>query len=269
MAEDTKAQQNQPVKETQESAMPAEEQQTADIPKAEGEQPVQAEQPQAEGEGELPEGVKERTTQEFEKLREKLRTERQRRMYLENAFDRFEPQQQQQAPPVYDPNTGLINEQALTNVQRQASVAEQRAARAEQSLREFKLQQEEREAFGAYPELNPLNKSHNKAFHRQVRAILTDAMLNPDDYDGRQLSFKEAADLAKRVNPQLLESAKKEGAKEAIENLTPKEQASLEATGTPARRRDVETDLDTLKKRSRKGDLGAIVERLKKVGGEG
>ena len=89
-------------------------------------------------------------------------------------------------------------------------------------------------------------------------------MVNPQDYNNKQLSYKEAADLAKGVSSKVIAEAEKVGATKAIEGLTPKEQASLEATGRSDRRTEV-SDLDTLKQNTRRGDLGSIVERLKGI----
>ena len=91
-------------------------------------------------------------------------------------------------------------------------------------------------------------------------------MLNPNDYNGKQLSFKEAAELAKKMSGVSVEAIKKEAIKETLEQLTPKEQASLEATGSSTRRTQVTGSVDELRQRTRKGDLDAIVERLKRAG---
>lgn len=255
-----------PVEEKQESPTPSEEQKA---PQVTEETPVPEKVEEAPKEPELPENVKERTSERFNELTAKLREERQRRLYLENIYQQIQQQPQtpvQQAPQLYDPNTGLLNEQALGELQRQVYDARNRAERAERQWQNWQLDQEERETYSVHPDLDPTTTKFNKTFHKQTRAILYDAMTHPEDYGGRQLSFKEAADLAKAINPKIVEKAKEEGAKQAMENLTTKEQASLEATGNPSRRTEVATDLDTLKRRSRKGDLSAIVERLKKIG---
>ena len=102
--------------------------------------------------------------------------------------------------------------------------------------------------------------------NKRNRAFALDSMIHPEDYSGKPLSFKEAADLAKSNLPaKKVEEVRKEAAKAAIEQLTPKEQASLEAVGSPDRRSQVEQPLEDLRFRSRKGDQDAIVERLKGI----
>ncbi len=88
-------------------------------PKQEETQVAEPEEPQ------LPEGVKERTSEEFDKLKAKLRDERSRRLYLENVYQQIQqPQQRVEVPPqLYDPATGLLNEKAFTDLQAQTQDA--------------------------------------------------------------------------------------------------------------------------------------------------
>ena len=226
-----------------------------------------------QGESSLPDEASERTRQNFERMREKastfeqeLKAERGRREYLESVFNSINQPKQVEAPtPIYDPETGLLNEKVLTDVQRRTTEAEQRAQRAEAAVQGYLRQQEESEAFTAHPELKPDSKDFNKTLHNLTRSILTDSLLNPHEYNGKQLSFKEAADLAKNVSKPVIEQARQDGAKQALEQLTPKEQAALEATGTPTRRAEVNSNLADLQRGTRKGDDGSILERLKGV----
>ncbi len=225
-----------------------------------------------QGESSLPEDASERTRQNFEKMREKasafeqeLKAERQRREYLEGVFNSINQPKQEAQPPIYDPETGLLNEKVLTDVQRRTTEAENRANRAEAAVQGYLKQQEETEAFTAHPELKPDSKQFDKTLHNLTRSILTDSMLNPQEYGGKQLSFKEAADFAKNVSKPVIEQARQDGAKQALEQLTPKEQAALEATGTPARRSEVNSSLPDLQRGTRKGDVNSVIERLKGV----
>lgn len=272
MADDIQGQ-TDPVKATQDSAMPTEEQKTPTLEEVDSGAAPQEVSPTTEATEGLPDDASERTKKEFEKLRDELRTERSRRIETERMFGQTTPatpQQfipnQQQVTQVYDPQTGLLNEQALTDIQLKAMQAEQRATKAEQAIANFQIEQQTREAYVAHPELNPSNKDFDKDLNNRVRAFALDSMIHPEDYGNKQLTFKEAADFAKQtLSPKVVEQAKKEAAQEAIEQLTPKEQASLEAVGSPDRRQQVEQPLDQLRYRSRKGDLDAIVERLKGI----
>ena len=264
MAEDTQQAQKEPVSETQDAPMPSAEQKTSDD-QIQGEgADIQESSQETDADTSREAKIAAHNAQEFERLRDQLRDERVRREMLEASFQSMQPKAEVAQPaPIYDPDTGLLNEQVFTDVQRRSIEAEQRANKAEAAIQSLRLEQEERETFTVHPELNPNDQSFNKDLHIATRRILLDSQLNPNDYGGRQLSFKQAADLAKGVtnDPKIIEKAKKEGAQEALEQLTPKEQASLEATGSVGVRGSG-VPMEDLQRRSRKGDLDAIVQRL-------
>jgi hypothetical protein len=273
MTDDTQRQKEEPVEVTQEATMPIAEQKVPEIEQVDKEaaQETEVTSPTETNEG-LPEDASERTKKEFEKLREDLRSERAKRIETERMFGQPQastPQffpNNQQFTQVYDPNTGLLNEQALTDIQQKAFQAEQRAVKAEQAIANFQIEQQSREAYTAHPELDPKSRDFDEDLNKRTRAFALDSMIHPEDYSGKQLTFKEAADFAKQsLSPKTVEQAKKVAAQEAIEQLTPKEQASLEAVGSPDRRQQIESPLEDLKFRSRKGDVDAIVERLKGI----
>lgn len=247
---------------TQDEPMPSSEQKT---PESDSPQDVetssQVPSGQVNEEG-LPSDSKERTQREFEKLRNQLREERERREYAESVFTSLQTKREPDIVPVLDPETGYVNETALTDIQRRAIKAEERAQNAENAVQKYFKEQEDREVYRAYPQLNPDSDKLDKSLHVETRKVMLDSMLNPQDYGNRQLSFKEAADLASGKLTGTLDEAKKLGAKEALESLGPKEQASLEATGSPDRRNDALTTQSDLAYKSRKGDVDAITERL-------
>lgn len=249
MADDTKPVDEKVVIES--SSTPAEEKQEA----PEEETPKEG----------LVEDASDRTRHEFEKVQGQLREERQRRETLENAFKAMQPQQPEVVPePLYDPSTGILNEEVLTDVQRRAYEAEKRALAAEKSIQGYMQEVEARDAYAAYPEANPNAKEFNPELKKRASAILLHSMVNPQEYDGKQLSLKEAYDYIKSSQGSDVEKVKAEAAKEAVEKLTPKEQASLEAVGSPARR-SVGEDLEELRYRTRKGDNLAIIERVRRI----
>jgi hypothetical protein len=273
MTDDTQKAKEEPVEVTQEAPMPSADQKVPEVAEVDGGAAQETEvTPATETNEGLPENASERTRKEFEKLREDLRSERAKRIETERMFG--QPQQttpqffpnNQQLTQVYDPNTGLLNEEALTDIQQKAFQAEQRANKAEQAIANFQIEQQSREAYTAHPELDPKSRDFDEDLNKRTRAFALDSMIHPEDYSGKQLSFKEAADFAKSsLAPKKVEEAKKVAAQEAIEQLTPKEQASLEAVGSPDRRSQVEQPLEDLRFRSRKGDQDAIVERLKGI----
>jgi len=262
MADDKQAQ--PPVTETPTSPMPSEEQKTTT-----GVVSPEAASTTRESEGQetptgLPDDVKERTQREFEKLQTQLREERARREYAEAVYQSMTPKQTEAQTPIYDPDTGLIDTDQLTDLQRRTNEAERRAGEAEEAIKRYTADQENRQVFTKYPELDPSGKAHDKKLHVETRRIMLDSMVNPDDY-GKQLSFMEAADLAKQ-SPADPESAKRQGAQEALEQLESKEQASLGVQGSSARREALANDdLASLQARTRSGDKQAIIERVRRL----
>ncbi len=248
------------VTDTQPSPMPSEEQKTPETQEIQQDASQEGSVETKSEEG-LPEEVKDRTKKEFEKLQRQLREERSARERLESQFQSLQPKEPV-LPPVYDPNTGLLDEEALSQRDRLTQEALQRAARAEEAVSNYEKVQEEREMFSAYPELDPNMDKFDEELSHQVAAIKLHSMVSPEAYGGKQLSGKEAADFLAKRGQKALEAVKQQGAKEAIEQLSPKEQAALEATGSSGRRTQV-SNLDDLRKRSRKGDTDAIIERLK------
>jgi len=102
-----------------------------------------------------------------------------------------------------DPQSG---EKFIDDKKLQARIQElnEKASNAEQAVQKYIQASEDREidrqnevAFKAYPELNPTSETHNKKFHNQTRALIYDSLINPQDYGGKPLSFKAAADFVK------------------------------------------------------------------------
>lgn len=254
MAEDTKKAQDTPVTPTQEPELPTGEQQTAEV------------EPERETSEGLPEEASERTKREFDKLTgsnkelaDQLKEERVRREYYESLFNSMK-QDVPAEQPIVDPETGLLSEQVLTDIQKKAQEASQRAERAEKAIQEIERTQENRAVYGAFPELDPDGKSFNKDLHVLTSSLALRSMVSPEDFGGKQLSFMEAAQKAK----EMLRSKVTE--QETIESLEPKEQGSLEASGSSARRQP--DDYDDLRRRSRTpGDSGkeARIKRFERL----
>jgi len=270
MADNNNQAQNNPVEVTQDAAMPTVEQKVPMPSQTDNGGAQQEVTPQlAQGSG-LPNEVSERTKREFDKLQEQLRAEREERIRLQGVWNTVAPQTPQQTKPLYDPTTGLLDESVFTDVQRRASEAEARAKQAEARVQQYEQNQirskdelELQEAVVAHPELDSTGKQFDKRLHNQVRAILQDSLLHPEDYGPKTLTYKQAADLAKGIDQKKLDEARQDGTNQALEQLSPKEQASLEATGSPARRAEVNSPLPDLRARTRKGDIDSIVQRMR------
>lgn len=255
---------NTPVKETPEAPMPDAEQKTPDSTEENAAPKGETDLQEKKG---LPDESSERTKREFEKLRTQLREEKSRRQYLETTFKTLENQKKEPEVPIYDPATGLLNEQALEDTRKRSMEAEKRALKAEERSMEVSRNVELNEVYTKHPEVDPRDKkTYNEDLDNLASGLLYHSSVSPDRY-GKQLTPLEAVEKAKQLlfgSKKDVEKAKEEGAKEAIEGLTPKEQAALEATGSPSRRSET-IDTGELQRRTRKGDMDAIMERLNRL----
>lgn len=206
---------------------------------------------------ELPEEVSRRTREQFNKLRDQL-------AYYKNR-EKDTMSTTGVTTPLYDLDTGLINPLGLDSLSQTARLAEERAIQAESKLNRYLDSIQEKEAYTEFPELDPGSRSFNKELHKAVRGYITDSMVNPMDYGGRELTMVEAARVLTGLGSKRIEAVKKEAAKEVIERLTPKEEASLEARGRSDRAPIDDVDI---RERSRSGDRLAVIERLKKLSGK-
>lgn len=238
----------------------ADEKQVQEAPKEEAASPELQDSGEGTKASELPEGTKERTSEQFEKLKKQLATERTQRLQMEQSLRQTQttPEQPEVAKQDwYDAESNSVDIGKLNNW---ASSLEQRASSAENLARGVVTQtqaSQEKEAYESYPELDPNSPNWDENFHNAVSGYLLNTQLS-----GKQTSFKQAADLIKGVSGSKVEEAKKEGAKQALEELTPKEQASVNLPGRSDRRTATDTTLEDLQSRTRTGDETAIAERL-------
>ena len=184
------------------------------------EAPKPAEQPSAPSAPALGQ-PSERTTEQFEKLKESNRKLFEANRLLQEELAKkarseqtFAPIQQPEVPlapapsmeqfTVVDPTSGerYVDERKLA-----AALADvtQRATRAESAVQGYIRRQDvldeerqTREAYASHPELNPSSDKFDAEVSRRTRALLLDSMMNPQDYGGTQMSFKDAAAEAKK-----------------------------------------------------------------------
>ncbi len=202
----------------------------------------------------LPEGVKERTTLEFEKLKTQLREERAQRLRAERINKLYPTANQvpfsNPAEPTYQTDADRIS--------RAEQMAQQAYLQSQRMVKENDAKQES-EAYDAHPELDPKKKEFNEDYQRAVIGYLASVMA-----EGKSMSLKEAATRVKSFAKAEVKKAQEQGVTQAIESLTPKEQASMEATGRSDRRVQI-GGLEELRRQSRKGDSSAILKRLKNI----
>ena len=190
---------------------------------------------------------------------------------VEGVFpqQQFETPTQQATPEVgqYINEAGEIDpvkfkQDVQTNAVQQASTI------AKQQIDEFRQTQE---ALKSYPELDPDTKAHDKEFYQAVRGQLLDSMMRPNEYDGKTLTYKEAADKVVGLSSKARKEVEAEGADKAMKEVADKEAASLEAGGSSGRAASAEstTDVEVLSQQTRRGGRKgneAAAERLKKLG---
>jgi len=247
----------------------------------------------------LPEDTRERTRAQFEKL-----IDSNKRLFESNQALMKEIQQKNQSnqtfapiqnvPPATrqptqinpqdfietDPTTG----ESVVNVEKMKNhIAEinQKASRTEQAMESYiksaearEIERQNREAFTTYPELNPREeKTFSSSFNKQVRGVLIDSMYNPDDYAGRPLTFKEAADFVKgtaqsqqqpKSTTEDEEKAKKvaEDAAKTAKELKQQGSAQVQSQpGNPPAPTD-DAALQELRFKTRMGSTEALAKRL-------
>lgn len=164
---------------------------------------------------ELPEDTKERTRQQFEKLKQsnaELKKQLEERQQLPSVLDYLGqmpevdpqlvqkyaqlPQQQQQQiqnqPGLLD-DSGYLNadvlEQrlaAIEEAQKRAEEAERRAIEAQQRIARFEQDAEQKRLYAEYPELDPMNENFNKDAYDLVRNELAAQLVNTGQRDALQ-----------------------------------------------------------------------------------
>lgn len=244
----------------------------------------------AEGEGTLPEGVSERTRQEFEKLKahnkemaEKLKSLEQPKAPRRSAFDMFTPQGQpvqvpqpmpvqaavEEIKPVVPDENGYVDistlNQTIAQVNEQtrrsaiqAKTAEQKASEAIDRVSKYEHTDKTLKTYAQHPYLDPNGDKFDEKFSDLVTKELLFQM-----YSGGQQDYLAAANAVKEkyYDPTKTQAPAKEDL-EKKENIAKRNQVSP-PTGTK-----VETahDQDTLVRESLRGNKDAIYQRLKQSG---
>ena len=261
MADDTKQAENAE-EQAQQPAVPTGEQkgqEETDSQEVAGESQETLETPAGESEGELPKEVSERTTQQFEKLKAQLREAREK-LFRQGSQEQVGGEMK----PLYDPTTGLVDVEALTDLQKRTFAAEKKVAQVEQNIQLKAQETQVNELYSAHPELkNPKAKDAIELFNESER-IWLHSQAYPEKYGGEALSQKQAADLAKKKM-----GNKPETPIEEAQRLEPKEQASLGASGQPTQgvksKISSEEELNRQRLGTRLGDKDSMISRMRAI----
>lgn len=201
---------------------------------------------------ELPDGVKERTSEQFDKLKEQLRQTREELLQIR---DSVAPKKEEAVKPLYDPTTGLVDIEALEQLRKDA-------AEAKKELANLKRQGADKEVIDLYeshPELNPNAKKFNQDLFDEAERLWMHSQAHPEKYGGKALTQKQAADRAKaKMNvPKPTESSDSE-----------KQQASAQASGRPSQavaKTTSEEEMEQLRFGTRVGDKGSMIARMRMI----
>lgn len=235
-----------------------------------------------------------RTREQFEKLLESNRRLSEQNQQMQSEFrqamqgatqqpaNQNNRQEQPNAWDFYtsDPQTGetVLDQNKFENhmkqITTQAKKAEETVESYIKSVERREIDRQNKEAYSNYPELNPENTDKfDKEFYRQTRGILTDSMMNADEYGGNPLSFKEAADLVKSFRtPEQVKAdsqKKQEGPTDAEVARDAARSGGNSAAPTQSQRTQVaDEDLERLRYDTRRGgERGnmAIAQRLANI----
>lgn len=194
--------------------------------------------------------------QELKQLKEETKA----RSKSESAFNVFKPQPTANlADPVRvedysDPMTGEINRPAY-NAALEARQARLDASRAQSSVQD---QLDEYQARAKHPELFADPEAEEEIASRWYFNRI----------QGKPVTVSDIADSVARKYSRAVSKAEKIGAEKALEQVTPKEQAALQATSqtsAPAQRASSEEDLDRLRSATRFGSEDAVAARLRGI----
>lgn len=240
------------------------------------EEPTEAPQ---EEEAQLPEDTKERTREQFEKLKAhnaELKRQLEQKQSIPSVLDYLTPQevpvpqyvpQVQPQYPVYQPQVQpepqLVDEQGYVNTdvlkreleeakkaRLKAEEAERRALEAESRISRFEQDAETKRLYQEYPELDPLSEVFNKDAYDLVRNELTSQIVNSGNRD----ALKAAERMSKYFRTQ---PPKNQQVLEQRKQVT-----SVQASSS---RPMADDDYELLKKQSR-NDPEAMLKRLEANG---
>jgi len=246
----------------QDKAESAEEQKQEPVPSSETENNQSQEAaPETEETSEAPAGdseeklelddeVKQRTAEQFEKLKEQLR---QTRDELFEVKSRVEPQKAESDKPLYDKSTGLVDIEALEQLRRDA----REAKKTVEQLQKERADQEVNSLYDAYPQLKEPKTSSDKEFFDEAEKVWVHSQTNPEKYGGKPLSQKQAADFAK-----------KRMTNKTQDKSESKEQASAGASGQPSQgvaSKTSEEDTQRLQVGTRLGDRDSMIARMRAI----
>jgi len=156
------------------------------------------------------------------------------------------------------PQAGISETTPLDEVSARLQQAERAAMQAQLETRRLKEQQEDQEAFNKFPELKTDKRFKKLVEDRYIR----------ERFEAMQLgkAHKPVAKVAEEIKKELEEGSKEvksKAAEEVAKNLSAKERASLEATGSSVNVSRKSAKIAELKDKVRRGERDALTELAK------
>lgn len=210
---------------------------------------------------ELPNGASDRTREQFDKLKSHSK-ELERQLYelRQRTFNEERFRSTEATKPLYDKTTGLVNIEALEELQRKADNADRELRNLKDNFQQNSMVARQRELYGAYPELKNPKTAEAKELLDEAERIWMHSQAYPEKYGGESLSEKQATDLAKK------RMGKTEAKGASVES---KEQASLTASGRPTQgvqnKTTSEEETNRLKVGTRLGDKQSMIARMRAI----
>jgi hypothetical protein len=194
----------------------------------------------------------------------RLKEEKQARLKNESAFNVFRPQAQPgqvgvnidnyRDPITGEYNLGAYNQAVNAALQQTVAVAQQANQSVDERLDEY-------QARNRHPELFDDPEAEEEIASRYLYYKMS----------GKNVTISDIADSVAKKYSKAVSKAEKIGAEKALEQVSPKEQAALQAAAqnsNPARASQSQDDLERLRQMSRGRDSfadDAIVARLKSI----
>lgn len=235
-----------------------------------------------------------RTSEQFKKLTESNKRLLEANKILQESLTR-QKQTQTATPQVVEPvveqfvEVDPVSGEQYVNQDKLKKVIEDtnaRAVRAEQAVEKYvqeqqKLEQnrqlleqqkQEKEAFEAFPEVNPSSERYDRELSKRTEALLLHSYMHPEDYGGFALTFKQAAEAARgQTTVQAKETEKAvETAKQEVTAV--KEEATAAVQGVSSGnvpQPGADEELNKLRQESLYGrgdsQTWAIAQRLSKI----
>jgi len=239
-----------------------------------------SQQPAEQVEPNLPEGAKEETKEQFEKLKEHNRQMAQKLEEYERQQPKFSSVLDEVQPPskvfgnlstsqVADitqslvDSEGYIDQNLLTNTlneqNQRAQRAEDRAMLAEQRIEKFEETQLVRDVHSKHPQLDPYNPNFSREFYDKVKdTVLKQLKRGYQDYEAA--ANQVAAEL--KATSQEVSKAQTVKEEEAKKVISQREQASAKTGVRAPNQAEYDSDEEGL----RKGDALSIGRLLKANG---